>query len=289
MQLFFVLAIGVLAISSASILIRLLPGVPALSIAAWRLTVSALITFPLAFQKQELKRVDRRSLLLGGLGGFFLAVHFSLWITSIKLTTVASAVVLGTTTPIWVSIVSHFFLGEGNSPREWLGILISVAGGFLVGFGDIGLSGKALLGDILALFSAWAISAYFIIGRKLRTNLSLLAYSAIVYTAAAIFLLLFCFITGAPLIGFQPEDYIILLMLALLPQLVGHNALNWALARLKASIVTLSVLAEAVISGTLAAIIFKEIPPLVAFAGYFLILGGIVVTTMKSEQRATLE
>lgn len=271
-----------LAISSASIIIRLLPEVPALSIAAWRLTLSALITLPLALRKQELKRIDLKSLLLSSLGGFFLAVHFSLWITSIKLTTVASAVVLGTTTPIWVSIVSHFFLRERNDLREWLGILTSVAGGFLVGYGDIGLSGKALLGDALALFSAWAISAYFIIGRKLRTNLSLLAYSAAVYTAAAFFLIVFCFLAAAPLTGFQPKEYFLLLLLALLPQLVGHNALNWALARLKASIVTLSVLAEAIISGTFAAIIFKEIPPIIAFVGYFLIMGGIIVTTRKN-------
>jgi len=74
-----------LAISSASIIIRLLPEVPALSIAAWRLTLSALITLPLALRKQELKRIDLKSLLLSSLGGFFLAVHFSLWITSINL------------------------------------------------------------------------------------------------------------------------------------------------------------------------------------------------------------
>jgi drug/metabolite transporter (DMT)-like permease len=282
MPVIIVLAIGVIAISSASILIRLLPNVPALSIAAWRLVFSAALTIPLAAKKGQLEELDRNSAFLGFLGGFFLAVHFSLWITSIKLTTVASAVVLGTTTPIWVSIVSHFFLNEKNNFQEWLGILISVLGGFLVGYGDIGLSKSALLGDLLALLSAWAISAYFIIGRKLRTRLSLLAYTATVYTSAAIFLLVFCLVAGAPLTGFKPKEYFLLFLLALLPQLVGHNALNWALARLKASLVTLSVLAEAVISGTLAAIIFHEIPPLPAFLGYFLIIGGIVFTTGSS-------
>lgn len=276
MPVFLVLAIGVLAISSASILIRMLPAVPALSIAAWRLLFSSAFTLPIATRKGALSEIDQKTLIFGGVGGFFLAVHFSLWITSIKLTTVASAVVLGTTTPIWVSIISHLFLSEKNTQREWIGILVSVLGGFLVGYGDIGLSGSALFGDLLALLSAWAISLYFIVGRHLRRNVSLLSYTSVVYTASSFFLLLFCLVSRAPLLGFKVRDYIILLLLAILPQLVGHNALNWALARLKASIVTLSVLAEAVISGTLAAIIFKEIPPLLAILGYFLIIGGIV-------------
>lgn len=285
MPVIFVLALGVLAISSASILIRLLPGVPAVAIAAWRLIFSTLVTLPIAVNKKELKSIDTRSLLLAILGGFFLSIHFSLWITSIKLTTVASAVVLGTTTPIWVSIVSHFFLREKNTKKEWLGIVVSVLGGMFVGYGDIGLSGKALLGDFLALTSAWAISAYFIIGRQLRQSLSLLAYTSVVYTAAAVFLTLFCLLGKIPLFGYSFEEFFLLFLLALLPQLIGHNALNWALARLKASLVTLSVLAEAVISGTLAALIFKEIPPLPAFFGYALIMGGIIFSTEESVRK----
>ncbi|MCX7831427.1 MAG: DMT family transporter [Actinobacteria bacterium] len=281
MPVFFVLAVGVLAISSASILIRFLPGVPALAIAAWRLTFSSIITLPFTLKRNELENVSSKEYLLGILGGFFLALHFSLWITSIKLTTVASAVVLGTTTPIWVSIISHFFLKEKNTLSEWIGILISVFGGFLVGFGDIGLSSKALLGDVLALVSAWAITIYFIIGRRLRKSLPLLAYTSIVYTASSLFLIIFCLATNVPLFAYSRKEFSLLFLLAVLPQLVGHNALNWALARLKASIVTLSVLAEAVVSGTLAAIIFKEFPPTIALLGYGLIIGGVVFTARK--------
>lgn len=282
MPVIFILSIGVLAISSASIIIRLLPDVPALSIAAWRLIFSSLLTYLIAFKRDNFEKPEYRDFLLSIFAGFFLAVHFSLWITSIKLTTVASAVVLGTTTPIWVSIVSHFLLKEINSRLEWLGIIVAVIGGVLVGSGDISLTSKAVFGDALALASAWAISGYFILGRSLRKRLSLTTYTLIVYSSSAVFLVIFCLFSGTPLTGFSKKEFFLLFLLALFPQIIGHNALNWALARLKASIVTLSVLAEAVISGTLAAILFKEIPPTIAFIGYFLIMLGLLVVSKET-------
>jgi drug/metabolite transporter (DMT)-like permease len=282
MPVILILSIGVLAISSASIIIRLLPDVPALSIAAWRLIFSSLLTYVLVFKKGDFEKPEGRDFFLSIAAGLFLAVHFSLWITSIKLTTIASAVVLGTTTPIWVSIVSHFLLRERNTRSEWIGIIVAVIGGVLVGYGDINLTTKAILGDALALASAWAISGYFILGRSLRKRLSLTTYTTIVYTASAAFLAIFCALSGVPLAGYSRREFFLLFLLALFPQIIGHNALNWALARLKASVVTLSVLFEAVISGTLAAVLFGEIPPTIAFAGYFLIMFGLIVVSRET-------
>lgn len=282
MPVWLVLTLGVAAISSAAILVRLLPTIPAVAIAAWRLTFAALITLPIAYSRRELKYPGMRMSAAGMLGGAFLALHFFLWFSSLKMTTVASSVVLGTTTPIWVSLVSHFFLGEKLSQREWLGITVAVIGGFFVGAGDISLSSQHLLGDLVALISAWAISIYFLIGRNLRKQLSLLNYTSIVYTTAAIVLMVFTLLSGISPISFTMRDYFILFMLAVFPQLIGHNSLNWALARLKASLVTVSVLGEAVLSGIAAAIIFGEIPEPLAIPGYILIMLGIYLSTSKS-------
>lgn len=281
MPVWIVLTLGVAAISSAAILVRLLPAVPAVAIAAWRLTFATLITLPIAYTRRELTVSDRKLLLPGMLGGAFLALHFFLWFSSLKMTTVASSVVLGTTTPIWVSLVSHFFLGEKLSRREWIGILVAVGGGFLVGAGDISLSQRHLLGDFVALISAWAISIYFLIGRGLRKRLSLLNYTSIVYTTAAVLLMFFTIASGVSPVSFAARDYFILLMLAVFPQLIGHNSLNWALSRLKASLVTVSVLGEAVLSGIAAAIIFKEMPQPLALPGYILIISGIYLATTR--------
>lgn len=286
-----VLAIGIVAISSAGILVRLLPGVPALSIAAWRLGLSALVTVVavavvgrrsragLAYTAGEYAPYTVRS----ALAGLFLAAHFSLWITSLKLTTVASSVVLATTTPMWVSVVSHFFLGERNTAREWLGVASGVLGGVLVGAGDFGLTGRAVLGDALALLSAWAVSGYFLLGRQVRRRVSLLQYTVVAYAAGALALLPVAWAVGGPLTRVTGREFLLLLCFAVVPQLVGHNALNWALARMKASVVTLSVLGEAVLTGIAAAVIFGEYPPALALVGYILILSGICLATARGE------
>ena len=282
-----VLAIGIVAISSAGILVRLLPGVPALAIAAWRLIISAAITVPVAAYRGDLRMPADKDAWRSAAAGAFLTLHFALWITSLKLTTVASSVVLGTTTPLWVSIVSHLFLQERNTAREWLGVAFGILGGVLIGLGDSRMagskvavaSGSALLGDALALASAFAISGYFILGRSVRQRLRLLTYTAYVYIVAAVLLTATAGAFRAPLFGYTGRDYALLVCFAVFPQLVGHNSLNWALARLKASVVTLSVLGEAVLSSAAAAVLFHEIPPPLALAGYAFILMGIALAS----------
>src|SRR4030067_203990 len=95
---------GILAVSTASIFIRFAQEeVPSLVIAAWRLTVASLILVPIAAtkHKRELLGLSRQGLLLALLSGFFLALHFATWITSLQYTTVASSVVLVRTIHLW--------------------------------------------------------------------------------------------------------------------------------------------------------------------------------------------
>src|SRR5512137_3152023 len=92
---------GILAVSTASIFIRFAQqDTPSLVVAAYRLTLASLILAPLALTRHraELRGLTRRELLLGLLSGFFLALHFATWISSLEYTTVASSVVLVTTT-----------------------------------------------------------------------------------------------------------------------------------------------------------------------------------------------
>ncbi len=108
---FLIFPIGILAISSSSILTRLgQAGAPSLVIATYRLIIAGSILFVYVIIKtrQEFKKVDRQTLRLFLFAALFLAAHFASWITSLELTSIASSVVLVTTTPIWVAIFSPF-------------------------------------------------------------------------------------------------------------------------------------------------------------------------------------
>ncbi len=239
--------------------------VPSLAIAALRLTMAALILFPLAWVRcrGELRRLSRRDLAIAFACGAFLGLHFATWISSLQFTSVASSVMLVTVSPLFVALGSALFLREKLTGLVLTGIAIAIAGGLLISLGDSGNSAggtapNPLLGNSLALCGALSIAVYFLIGRRLRLRLSLLAYVSVVYGAAAAVLLAAALVTQTPLTGFDPRAYAWIAALALIPQLIGHTSFNWALGHLPATYATIPALGEPVGATFLAVLLLNE-------------------------------
>lgn len=281
------LLVGVVAVSWAAIFIRLAEA-PALSIAAYRLSLSAVPVgaFALARRRAELARLRRGEWLLLGGSGAALALHFATWIASLSRTTVASSVALVTTQPVWVALLSALVLREPVRLQGVLAILVATAGGITIAGADIALSGEALLGDALALVGAICAAVYFIVGRRIRPALSLASYVGVVYAVAAALLLLAALATGAPLGGFSTRTWMMFLLLALVPQLLGHSALNWALRYLSAPFVSVTVLGEPVISTLLAIPFLGEWPGPVRVLGGAVTLAGVYLAVREEAQLA---
>ncbi|RMF29978.1 MAG: DMT family transporter [Chloroflexi bacterium] len=279
--------LGVTAVSFAAIFIRYAQReAPSLVIAAWRLTLASLVLAPTALTRyrQEIRRLTRRELGWAILSGLFLAGHFASWITSLAYTSVASSVVLVTTYPLFVGLISTFLLRDPATGAMWVSILMVTAGGAMIGMGDFGEGSNQLLGDLLAVIGAVTAAGYFLIGRRLRANLHLITYISVVYGAAAVFLIVFALVGGYPLFGYSPVAYFWFLMLALVPQLLGHSSFNFALRYLSATYVTITVVGEPVGSTVLAYFLLGEVPGLWHFIGGALILTGIVLAS-REERR----
>ncbi len=285
---------GVLAASTAAIFIRLAQAESAASIviAAARLTIASLILAPftLAGYRSSLRQMGRGEWSLALLSGLFLALHFASWITSLEYTSVASSVVLVTTTPLWVAVAAPLLLHERVGRTAIFGLFLALAGGITVGLSDACtwqdgaivcppiyefFGGTAFLGDFLALFGAWMAAGYLLVGRKLRANLPLLPYIFIVYGMAAIVLIVIMLAMGETLLGLPSSVYGWFLLLALIPQLLGHSLFNWTLKYLPASFVSVTLLGEPIGSTVLAYLIFQETPGWLKVGGAFLLLGGI--------------
>ncbi|HNX96262.1 MAG TPA: DMT family transporter [Candidatus Aminicenantes bacterium] len=286
-----VLALGIAAVSSAALFIRRAQaGAPSLSIAAYRLSLAALVLLPWASLRYrgELRRLARRECRLAGLAGLFLAVHFATWISSLEYTSVASSVVLVSTSPLWVALAGWLFLGEPLSQRTLAGLALAVAGGLVVGLGDrgAGAASAPLLGNGLALAGALAAAGYWLIGRRLRRTLSLIPYVALVYGAAAVILLALALAAGLPLAGFSAPTWGCFALLALLPQLLGHSSFNWALAHLPAAFVAVATLGEPIGATMLAFLVLGEAPGTIRIIGAATILAGILLALLPSRRGA---
>jgi drug/metabolite transporter (DMT)-like permease len=293
------LGIAIVAVSTASILIRFAQReAPSLTIAAMRLTIASLLLAPLAIARYraDLKSISRRQVALGMASGFFLAIHFASWISSLEYTTVTSSVVLVSTGPLWVALVSPFFLNERLARAALLGLLLAIVGGALIGVAgscwwdsgircgalDQAIHGRAMWGNLLALVGAWAVTGYLVIGRQLRSALSLVPYILIAYGSAAVFLLLVMLMLGQSPFGLSPITYLWIVLLAVVPQLIGHSTYNWALRFLPAALVAIATLGEPIGSAILAYVVLHEQPGLLVLCGGALILVGIYLASKRA-------
>jgi len=279
------------------VLIRLALGeaMPPLLIAAARLVVAALVLCPVAMRRHraDMQALRWRDWGFITLAGLCLTLHFAAWVASLQYTTVLVSVVIVSTGPIWVALMELLFFRLRLSWMVLAGLFIALAGGLLIGIpspgaGDsvsVGADSARATGALLALTGALAISVYMLVGRKLRAKLPVIPYSWLVYTVAALVACAVMLGTGTPVAGFRVQGYLVLLVMGLVPQLIGHSSLNYLLEYFPAAMVSMFSQLEPLGSAVLAWLLFRELPPNAQIAGSGVIVLGVLVAS-RGEFRA---
>jgi drug/metabolite transporter (DMT)-like permease len=276
---------GIIGVSTGAIFARLADA-PALVIAAYRLGLAVLVLLPLAGWKarDELQRLSLADLKLAALSGFFLAMHFATWISSLDHTAVANSVVLVNTIPLWVGIMTPLITKERLKRATVISIALSVIGGAIIGFGDFARGGQALWGDLLALVGAVCAAVYLLIGRNLRRKLSLLAYVTVCYGSAAVILWIIVLALNLPLTGYSSQTVAAFWAMALVSQILGHSSYNWALKWFSTGLVAIALLGEPIGSTLLAYLIFNESLTWLKFIGGLFILAAIYLAAVAEKK-----
>jgi drug/metabolite transporter (DMT)-like permease len=274
----FVLAAGIVAISWSAPLIRLAEPAPVLVIAALRLSFAAPPMLAVASIRgiDDLRHSRRDDLFAMALAASALAGHFIFWIAALQRTSIITGVVLVTMQPIFVGIGAWIVLRERPSRAVIAGASIALVGALLLAGDDLGDRGS-LIGDLLAVVGGLLSSAYLVIGRGTRRRVSTVSYGAGVYTLTAVILLAVMFASGTSPMGHSGESYAAIVALAIVPQLIGHNAFNWSLGFLPAAVVAVAILGEPVGATAIAAIVLDEVPTLLELAGASVVLLGVYV------------
>ena len=282
-----ILIMAVLAISSSAVLI-LWADAPAVSVTFWRTLGGAIVLAPAAFRSPD--RPTGRQWLILGASGVALGAHFSTWLTSLELTSVAASVTLVSTVPIFIAVILAL-LGRPPSRRTWFAIGLAIAGTAIItlgdaiagtGTGDSTGPGDAspsdpVLGDILALAGAAAMAIYLMLGDRLRSSLSTAAYASRTYAVAALSVLVFGLTIGTEFTGYSTTTWLAIGAMVLGPQLAGHTALNYLLQRLGSVSVSLALLLEPIGAATLVWLIFGQVPPPAAIIGGPVVLGAVAL------------
>ena len=280
------LLIAILSVSIAAILI-VSTSAPALIISFYRMLFTTLLINLIVLMKrsyfQEIKKLTKRQLIIMIAIGVILAVHFAFWVTSLKLTSVASSVILVTAHPIIVGPISHFFLKERLSIINISGIIISFIGVVVLVYGNYGFSASidTLQGNIFAWAGGVAAGIYILGGRHLRCQISVIPYVFVVYTVATVVLFFFCLIENLSISLISQKDLFIILIMAVISGIFGHTLYNWSLAQVRASVASVALLGEPIGSSLFAFILpwIHQIPSIFTIIGGAIILLGIYFTT----------
>ena len=274
----FALFVAVLGVSASAPLVKLAEA-PAAAVAAYRMLFSTLLLLPVVAlaHRGELAGMRRSDLLHCLAAGTLLGFHFLAWFVSLDYTTVASSVTLATLQPLFAFVLAYFMFGERLRPRAFAGAMLSIAGAMVIGWGDIAVSGMALLGDALALLGAALATGYFFAGYRARQHLSLNAYTFVVYATAAAVLTLYCLVFDVPLSGYPEADWAVFAALAVFPTLLGHSVFNWSMRYVSATVISVVILCEPIGASALAWLMFGTLPQASHYIGGAAVLAGVLV------------
>ena len=273
LRVFIILITGVIIVSCGSILIRWTGDVPFSVISFYRVFISfCLLLFYQTVNPKVKVSLLRRWHWHYILAGFFLAAHFITWIASLQLTTIANSIFLESMHPLFGVIVSIIFLKEYPHRRSFPIFAIALLGMFIIVSTDFGQSGGKILGDSLAVISALCFAVYIMVARKHKDEQNFIRYLTYIYGSASIFCAIYIFLNGDLFWGYSNQSWLLMILLAVGPQLLGHSSLNWASRHIEIFKVNLVLLLEPVLA-TLGGIIFiAEFPPPNFYIGAGLIL-----------------
>jgi len=279
---YLILLLAVTSVSWASIFIKL-AAAPSFIIAFYRMGLASVILFPFFLKRgtSDYKVLTRKEFLLCLLSGAFLGLHFITWISSLAYTSVASSVVIVATQPVFVALFTPMILKEKVDVWVFIAILIALVGTFVIAGGDIKIGQMNLKGDILSLIGAIFAALYLTLGRGIRKKLNLLPYIFLVYSIATLVIFIFCLFARLNFSPLSWKNFILFLLLALIPTLVGHTLYNYILKYVKAHLVGMTILGEPLGATLWAFLILKEIPVSTFYIGGILIFTGIWIAVWR--------
>jgi drug/metabolite transporter (DMT)-like permease len=281
------LIVGMFAISTSAILIRWTSDeAEPLVIGSYRQTFATLLFVPFLIKDkaQELFSLAQARINEMIITGILLGAHFGFFISSVKSTSVAASVLLGTCHIVYVAIIGWILFGEGLTRKGIIGTCLALSGIVILFWGDLVQDPGNFDGNVLAFISGILAGFYYLGGRKLRKEISLPTYALVVYLSSAITMWIVVIVQDLEYLNIPNSDFQLFFLMALVPTLLGHTMQNWALAFLPAYVVSITLLTEPVGSGILAWYFFEEVPSIGVFIGGLIVLFGVCMVALSEKE-----
>lgn len=286
LRIYSMLAFGIFCIALSAIFTRW-SGVPGTVSAFYRVAIAGVVLgVPMARGLARRRVVlDRRVWLLAAGAGIFFALDLALWNTSLFMIPAATSTLLGNDAPIIVGLGALLIFHERLRPAYWVGLVLALSGMAIIVGKDV-LAGSSFgAGDLLALAAGCSYAGYLLATQRIRARMDTITSLWVPGVAGALLLLIFNLVAHRPLLGYSGQAYLALLALGLISQVAGWLAINYALGHLPASIVSVTLLGQPVLTAILAVPLLGQglttgelVGGVVALGGIYLVNRGVART-----------
>ena len=274
------LVVGLVCIATSGILVRW-AGVPGPVAAVYRaLTAITVMLVPFGRRTGRLRDGVRRPWQLLILGSIFFGLDMGLWNTAVQYTSVANAVLLGNTAPIWVGLGAILIYHERLLRNFWLGVILALAGAALI-VGTDSLRSEALnIGNGLALLVSLFYAGYLLVTQRGRAHFDAVSYFWLTTFGSLLTVLALTFIfhqsLHVPVTSLLP-----LLGLGLITHIGGWLSINYAQGHVPAAVVAPTMLGQPVVAALLAWWLLGE-----SLSGAQVVGGAVVMAGIYLVHRA---
>lgn len=285
------LIFGVFSCSTSVIFIKIGSTDPVV-LSAYRLLIGGILLLPVAIAHlKRQKDLQLPKLILRALPpAFFLAIHFISWIIGARMTPSANASLIVNMVPVVMPILLLLIVHEKINRPEAVGTVLAMSGVVFLGFADLNLSREHAIGDFVCFISMILYGLYLIFGRKNKDLPSVYVYVVPVYLVAGLICLVIAVVmqlAGLNVIWFGDDsmaEWTSILGLALVPTVLGHSIINWALRVIRGQAVVIINLAQFIFAGIMGYILLSEIPQLSFYIASLLVVAGVLVVVLKAEK-----
>ncbi|MBC8400513.1 MAG: DMT family transporter [Candidatus Marinimicrobia bacterium] len=281
--IFIVLPLGLLAVSTASIFVRMVPDLPAVTIAFWRMAIASAILWGITGYKQQagLSPANRTRVIVAGI---FLGLHFACFFGALKYTSIANATVLSTMAPVFTAIIERFALGRIWSKTILFGLIAAIGGAVIIQGGHLDLGQASTTGNLLGLAASVFIAGVLLLTEQIRKDTAALVFSRSLYLVGALTMLLMIGFTGQSLLPAAKGDFLWLILLGVIPTVFGHTSFYYAVKFVSPTVVAAVPLGEPIVASTLGWYLLQENVPSLTIMGGALTLAGLFLIIYQSRR-----
>lgn len=277
------LAIGIVCIGFSAIFVKI-AGAPGAVSAFYRVLFAGIAVVPwgIAKYRRRLPLSGRQALLIAA-GGVVFGLELALWNTSLLYTSAANSTLLANNASLWVGLGALLLFREKLPLRYWCGLLLALAGmAILVG----AMSGHEFhlqFGDLLAGIASLFYAAYLLIAQRARTGVDTLTFMAWSLVPSILILLVLNLAMGTALVGYSNKTWLALIALGLISHMIGWLALNYALGHIRAAPVSVSLLAQSIVTALASIAILGESLSQHQIAGGVVVMTGIYLANQRKK------